>query len=136
MEYKKSYKGFVYWLLGYLLLCFGPILFLGEGMDGGLYTRYLMIVTALDMAVLAWIILKKEAVYWYNGVEFEEAAKAGSERRKAFAQKHFLLFSRFAAAYLVFSMLMMVLHVSFWVDFAVATVGLIAAAISTVRFKL
>ena len=136
MEYKKSYKGFVYWMLGYLALGFGPIPFLAETMDGGMYTRYLMNMTALDMALLAWIILKKEAVYWYNGVEFEEAVKAGSERRKDYAKKHFLVFSRFALGYLLFTLLMTVLHVSFWVDFAVGTIGLIAAAISTVRFKL
>lgn len=136
MEYKKSYKGFVYWMLGYLLLCFGPIPFLAEAMDGGMYTRYLMNMTALSMAVLAWIILKTEAVYWYNGVEFEEAVKAGSERRKNYAKKHVLVFSRFAGGYLIFSILMTVLHISFWVDFAVGCIGLIAAAISTVRFKL
>ena len=136
MELKKSYKGFVLWMLGYLLLCFGPIPFLPENVDGGLMTRYIMNITTLDMAALAWLILKKEAVYWYNGTEYEEAVKAGSERRKEFARKHFQVFFRFAVLYLLFTLLMMFLHAPFWIDMIVGTIGLIVAAISTNRFKL
>jgi len=136
MELKKSYKSLVLWMLGYLILCFGPIPFLPEEMDGGLVTRYFMNITTLDMALLAWIILKKEAVYWYNGTEFEEAVKAGSERRKEFARKHFRVFFRFALLYLVFTLLMVLLNAPFWIDIVVGTIGLIAAAVSTIRFKL
>ena len=136
MELKKSYKGLVLWMLGYLVLCFGPIPFLPDEMDVGLVTRYFMNITTLDMALLAWIILKKEAVYWYNGTEFEEAVKAGSERRKEFARKHFRVFFRFALLYLVFTLLMVLLNAPFWIDIVVGTIGLIAAAVSTIRFKL
>lgn len=136
MELKKSYKGLVLWMLGYLVLCFGPIPFLPEKVDGGLATRYFMNITTLGIAFLAWIILKLEAVYWYNGTEFEEAVKAGSERRKEFARKHFRVFFRFALFYLAFTLLMMLLNAPFWIDIVAGTMGMIAAAVSTIRFKL
>ena len=47
-----------------------------------------------------------------------------------------LVFGIFAVCGLLFSALMQLLHISEWVDFVVLTIGLIAAAISTIRFKL
>ena len=136
MELKKSYKGFIFWLLGYLLACFGPIPFLPEWAEESVMVRYIMNITNISMAVLCGIMWKTEAIYWMNGTTYEEAVKAGSERRKAFARKHFDVFFWFALLYLLFSVLMYLLHVSFWVDFVIGTVGLCAAAISTMRFKL
>ena len=53
--------------------------------------RISMNVCILDVALLAYIIYKTECVYWYNGTEFKEAVAAGSERRKEFAWKHFIV---------------------------------------------
>lgn len=136
MELKKSYKGLVLWLAGYLAVCFLPLCFVSETTTESFYMRYILNATAIAMAVLTGIILKTEAVYWYNGTDYESAVKAGSERRKEFARKHFDVFFWFAVLFLLLTVLTVVLKVSYWVDFAVGTVGICAAAISTVRFKL
>ena len=136
MELKKSYRGFIWCLLGYLALCFGPIPFLPEWAGERIMVRYIMNITNIFMAVLCGVMWKTEAIYWMNGTTYEEAVKAGSQRRKEFARKHFDLFFWFALLYLLFSVLMYLLHVSFWVDFTVGTVGICAVAISTVRIKL
>ncbi|MBE5786511.1 MAG: hypothetical protein E7324_03110 [Clostridiales bacterium] len=133
MELKKSYKGLVFWVLGYTTAIFCPLFFTH---DTALVIRLTMNITTAGMALLCGIILKTEAVYWFNGTEYEEAVKAGTERRKAFARKHFDVFFWFATLYFLFSVLMHLLQASFWIDFSVGCIGLIAAAISTIRFKL
>ncbi|MBQ2953864.1 MAG: hypothetical protein IJE07_09970 [Clostridia bacterium] len=134
MELKKNYRGFVWWLLGYLaglmLCCFLPV------EDGGLLMRVIFVFTAADMALLAFIVWKTEAVYWYNGTEYEDAVKAGSERRKAFAWRHFRVFGWYALAQIVFCCVMQLIGAAFWIDIIVFCVGLCAAAFSTMLFKL
>lgn len=133
MELKKSYKGLVLWMLGYLAALAIPFVVQS---DAALCMRLILHITSLGMALLCWIVLKTEAVYWYNGTTYEEAVQAGSQRRKAFARKHFDAFFRFALLFLLFSVGMALLNISFWADFAVGSIGLIAVAISTIRFKL
>lgn len=134
MEYKKSYKGLVLWLAGFcaalLLLMLLPI------RDEAIGTRLICNLMTLFLALLTWIIYKTEAVYWYNGTEFEAARDAGSERRKAFAWKHFELFGWSAVIYLVFSIIAQVFSLPFWLDLVFAFVLVIGTAFSTMPIKL
>ena len=135
MEYRKSYRGLVLWLVGYLALAFSPLL-LPKGTDAGLLLRLIQNLTSVGIAALMWIIWRTESVYWINGTSFEQARDAGSERRRAFAAAHLRVFARFAVGYALFSAVTQLMGVHFAVDIAVFTVGLIVAAVSTVRFKL
>ena len=135
MEYRKSYRGLVIWLVGYLALALAPLL-LPEGTDAGLVMRLVFNLTSAGFAALMWIIWRTESVYWINGTSFEQARDAGGERRRAFAAAHLRVFARFAAGYALFSAVTQLTGVHYAVDIAVFTVGLIAAAASTVRFKL
>ena len=135
MEYRKSYKGLVLWLAGYLAAVLLPML-LPEGTNAGLVMRLVFNLTSIGIAVLMWIIWRTESVYWINGTSFEQARDAGSERRRAFAAAHLKVFARFAVGYAVFSAIMQLIGVHLAVDIVVFTVGLIVAAFSTVKFKL
>ena len=134
MELKKSYKGFVWFMLIYVaamfLIAFLPL------EDEGLLIRLIMAETTLGVAVLAYIVYRTEHVYWYNGTESEEAVAAGSERRKAFAKKHLDRFAACAAACLLYSSAAQAMGWPFWIDIVLCCVALIAAAISTVKIKL
>lgn len=134
MELKKSYKGLVWWVIIFtavlFLFCFVRI------EDEGLITRLICAEMNCGVAGLAYMIYRNEAVYWYNGTEYEEAVAAGSERRKAFAKKHLDRFAVCAAATLLYSSAAQALGWPFWIDIVLATVALIAAAISTVKIKL
>lgn len=134
MELKKSYKGLVWWVIIFtavlFLFCFVRI------EDEGLITRLICAEMNCGVAALAYMIYRNEAVYWYNGTEYEEAVAAGSERRKAFAKKHLDRFAVCAAATLLYSSVAQALGWPFWIDIVLATVALIAAAISTVKIKL
>ena len=133
MEYKKSYRGFVLWLLGFTAAVFLPLLLRA---DAAVTLRLVLNLTSVGVAVLAWIIWRTESVYWINGTTFEQARDAGSERRRAFAAAHLRAFARFAAGYALFSAFMQLRHFSYTIDIIVFNVGLIATAVSTIRIKL
>ena len=134
MELKKSYMGFVLWLLGYTAAMLSLSFLSVE--DGWLAARLLCMLTVLAMAALMWIIYRTEYVYWFNGTEYEEAVAAGSVRRKAFARRHLMRFAAFAAAYLLLSLVLQLLGCPGWVDLIVVGLGLVAVAISTNQIKL
>ena len=67
---------------------------------------------------------------------FEEAEAAGSERRQAYAKAHRRVFAILAVIMLAVSAVTHVLHWSMWIDFTAATLGTIAAAVSTIRIRL
>ena len=73
MELKKSYKGFIVWMICFLVCCFGGA-FLGIE-DAALATRITMNVMTLSMAVLTYIIYRTGYIYWYTGITYEEAAR-------------------------------------------------------------
>lgn len=99
-------------------------------------TRLFLNVMAISILVLAYIIYKNEAVYWYSGVSFEEALKSDSERRKMYALSHVAVFAKFALAMLLFSVLMQLLDLSIMWDICFCTVGMIYSAVSTIKIKL
>lgn len=133
MELKKTYKGFILWMAGFVAASVG-IVFLP--VSSVMMTRMVGNCCSLGITLLAFIIYKTEYVYWYNGTSYEDAVKAGTDRRKAYAWKHFTCFGIFSLAFLLFSIIMHLLNMSFWIDFWVLLVGIVAVAISTIRYKL
>ena len=134
MTLKKSYKGFVLWMIGFLAAIFAVAFIPSE--DEMLPMRLIMLVMAWGMASMAWLIWKTEAVYWYNGITYEDAVAAGPERRKEFARRHLVIFWRFALLMTAASILMAMLGWSAWIDFAFGTLGLVVACICTTPIKL
>lgn len=131
MSEEKSYLGLILWMIVFLagtVLC----MFLPEKM----MLRGVMQLCSVGVAVLIYMIYVNEKIYWINGVTFEEALKATSEQRKAFAMRHLKLFGGFAGGFLLFSVVSYALSWSEWWDFGVGTVGLIAVAIASVPIKL
>lgn len=132
--YKKSYTGFVLWMIGFmaamLAICFIPV------EDEQVLMRLITLLMTWGVAGMAFLIWKTESVYWYNGTTFEEAEAAGSERRKAFAWKHLRVFGFLALLSTVLMALMYLLGLPAWIDFAVGAVGLVVTACSTIPIKL
>ena len=134
MALKKSYAGFVWWMLGYIAGLAAIILLLPA--DAALQIRGVFCFTAADTALLAWIIWRTESVYWYNGTEYEAAVEAGSERRRDFAWRHFRIFGWYALGQIAFCLVMHLLGLPWWIDIIVFCVGLCAAAFATMPIKL
>ena len=134
MELKKSYKGFVWWMIGFLAAIFAVAFIPAQ--DEMMPMRLIMLVMAWGVASMAFLIWKTESVYWYNGTSYEDAVAAGQERRKEFAWRHLVIFARFALMATAVSVATMLLGWSAWIDFAFATVGLCVAGFMTVPIKL
>ena len=132
--YRKTYAGFIVWLIGFVIamlsICFLPV------EDEAVLTRLLQNLCTLSIALLTWMIWRNERVYWYNGITFEEAEKAGSERRKEYAFRHFRLFGGYALVALAATMASHLACLPWWVDFTFICVGMIAAAFRTMKYKL
>lgn len=131
---KKSYKGFLWWMLEFIVTMFGCVCLPIE--NSAILTRIAMNLCVINIVLLSFIIYKTESVYWYNGTEFEQAVEAGSERRKVFAWKHLKRFGVCALLYLVYSILGQLFQIPCGVDCVVVTVVLVAAAISTIKIQL
>ena len=142
MELKKSYKGliimFVVLLAVVLVPCFLPY---SIDITAGDIIRSIDILGVLWITALTYVIYKTEYVYWYNGTSYEDAVKAGSERRKAFAYEHFRRFRNFAMFAVAFTVIMALLEYFtmkdlFWIDLIACWGGICVIAIGTVKIKL
>lgn len=135
-SYKKTYKGFIIWLIlycgGISLVGFLPF----KGMSADLMSRLIYCLTLIGIVILMYIIYKTEAVYWFTGITYEQAVSAGSQRRKIYALKHLKLFGIFTLVYLIFSFIMQLTGAPSLVDLIFFTVSLIAVCIRTMFYKL
>ena len=132
--YRKSYTGLVVSMcIFFALVMIIPFL---PGADVQVSMRLILLVTAWYMAALTLHVWRTEQVYWYNGISFEEAEAAGSERRKEFAWKHVKMFGMVALILTAVSCGTYLLGWSAWIDFFVGMAGIIVAACCTIPFKL
>ncbi|MGN0514899.1 MAG: hypothetical protein ACI4GD_11525 [Lachnospiraceae bacterium] len=134
MEYKKSYKGFVIWMVLFIICMFACAFVPTE--DGNLITLLIDNIMTIGMALLTWLIYKNEKIYWYTGLSYEDAKKAGSEQRKEYAMKHFKRFGIFAGIYLVYSIIALLFDIPIGVSITIVLIGLVGAALSTMNIKL
>ena len=132
--YQKSYTGFIIWLIVFVIvmlaICYLPV------NNEAVLIRLLLNLCTLGIAQLTWLIWRNERVYWYNGVSFEEAEQAGSERRKNYAFRHFRLFGTYALVSLAFTLGGFLAGWPWWLDMIIIPVELIAAAFRTMVYKL
>ena len=133
-EYKKSWTGLILWAVIFCLAMF-TLPFLPVE-DGTLLTRGTSLLTLWGIEALMVMMAVNERVYWCNGVSFEEAKAAGSERRKAYAMAHV---KRFGWAALIGTALTLLAHLQgwpVWIDLPVTFLAVIVAAFSTIGIKL
>lgn len=132
---KKSYRELILWMLGFTAVMTGAA-FLPTGEDVGLLVRVLDNLTMVGLVVLILVIWKTEKVFYFSGITFEEASEAGSDRRRAYAWKHVMLFGAAAAVYLLYSVIAQLLHLSWWIDIILILAGGLATGIYSSKYKL
>ena len=135
MEYKESYKGLVIFFIGFVLVLAG-MAYLSALFFYQHIVRVSISVVSIAMTLLSMIVCKTQNIYWYNGIEYEDAVEAGEKRRKSYARAHHRMFGMFTTMQLVFSLVMGICAITQWVDFAVSAVGLCMVAIGTLKIKL
>lgn len=131
---KKSYMGFVLWMIGFtaavMAVCLLPI------EDKELLVRIVNNLCTVGIEVLMILIYKTEKVFWINGISFEEAVAAGSDRRRAYARRYVKLFGIMTAASFLYSFIAQLLHLPWGIDVALIIVGLTVCAFGSMRFRL
>ena len=131
---KKSYLGFWIWTIVYtvsvMCMSYLPI------HNTDILIRIIFNYTNLAITVLTIIMFINEKIFWYNGISYEQAASAGSDRRKAYALKHVKVFGTATLIYFIISLIAGLLNMSFWADTLIYTLIIIIAAVSTMKFKL
>ena len=134
MEYKKSYKLLWFWFALFVgLMVLAALLPIDNTALAILVT---MNLCSGSVALLSFMIYKTQCIYWYNGIDFEEAKVAGEERRIAYGYAHWRLFGGFAALYFVYSLCAQIIPFGIALHILLGTVGMVAAAISTMKIKL
>lgn len=133
-EYKKSYKG----LIAFLMLHFGALICVGVL---SVYMDFLPLVLianiiTIGMTILMYIIYVTENIYWMNGIEYEQALLAGSERRKTFALKHLNRMGRGAIFGMIVTLAGILFNLSQFITFPIIFITFIIFCISTINIEL
>ena len=142
MQYKKTYAGFVIWLVIYLailmLLSIVPGLIFKDDIEAhmDLYIRIIDNAGLLLLLPLLYYIYRTGYIYLFSGMTYERACEAGIYRCKSYARRHLLLFGGFAIASLILSGMLQILHQPWWVDFSFFCIGLVAICVRAMFFKL
>lgn len=131
---KKSYTGFILWMLGFIAAVACVSLFPIE--DEALLVRIIGNLCTLGIEALMLLIYKTEKVFWINGISYEEAVKAGSGRRRGLALRYVKFFGIFAAGFLLYSVIAQLLHLPWGIDIGLLIAGMLAFALGTLRFRL
>lgn len=132
--YKKSYTGFVLWLIVFCVISVGACFL--PNLSTQLTLAIVDNACTIGIFILTFLIYQTGYVYWYNSTSYEDAKAAGSERRKAFALAHMKRFGSFALAFLVYSVASLMVGLPYGFDIAIACVGILAVALSTINLKL
>lgn len=133
-DYKKSYKG----LIIYLMAFFAVLIIVGILSVWKNFMPALIIVNTMTVGItgLMYVIYKTENVYWINGIDYEKALLASSERRKDFALRHLKRMGKAAIFGLVISGMSLIFEWNSWIVYVIVIITFIGSAISTMNFKL
>lgn len=134
MELKKSYKGFFIWIIVFFISMISIALLSIE--DISLMIKIIFNMISIEISILTYIIYKTEYIYWYSGLNYEDALNASSDRRKEYGYRHFKIFIRYTVIVFIYSIIAYYLVIPYWIDILIFVFGMIITAISTMGIKL
>lgn len=127
---KKTYKGFVL----ILLVMIGTMFLLGKLLTAAnfkdlLIAKVILISMLLYLDLIAFIIYKKERVYWITTYSYEDARKMEPRQRKKIGGKLLTVFSAVTAVFIVYSIIGYLLGTDILLDGAVFTILIVFACV-------
>ena len=123
----KNYKGVFIWTLCYLLLMV-LIIFLPID-NAAISTRLIFLMTNALIVILMYIIYRTGNIYWFTTFSYEDAQKYDEQTKKNYAKKVYILFLKYFVVYLLFTVLMQILSMPYWIDIVVFCISLTAVCI-------
>ena len=102
------------------------------------YTAKIIItlLVAIFSFLITLIIYIKNTIYWYSGLDYDEALKYTDQERKIYAKRIMYRFLIFAIIYIIYSIFALIFKFHWAVTVEVFVVGIIVTAISTAFVKL
>ena len=127
---KKTYKGFVL----ILLVMIGTMFLLGKLLTAAnfkdlLIAKVILISMLLYLDLIAFIIYKKERVYWITTYSYEDARKMEPRQRKKIGEKLLTVFSAVTAVFIVYSIIGYLLGADILLDGAVFAILIVIACV-------
>jgi small-conductance mechanosensitive channel len=127
---KKTYKGFVL----ILLVMIGTMFLLGKLLTAAnfkdlLIAKVILISMLLYLDLIAFIIYKKERVYWITTYSYEDARKMEPRQRKKIGEKLLTVFSAVTAVFIVYSIIGYLLGADILLDGAVFAILIVFACV-------
>ena len=132
---KKTYKPVIIWSVLFVIFSCLPA-FVLPGLGAVALTALSLNIVSLGMLLIMYYVYKKEYVYYFTGITYEEADKAGSYRRKRYRLCHLKLFAFSRVIILIFTVIFLAMDLSVWAHIAAFATVYICAAIWSVRYKL
>ena len=134
-EFKKTYKPFIAWLIGFPIFLILITKVLGD-LSIKISVLVTLILTVFSLYLLMLMIYRGEYVYWINGgPTFEEAKEAGSEKRKEYAKAHLDIFAKISLISLVYGGISLPLKFNMWLDIVVIIMMVVIATFSTITIE-
>lgn len=131
---KKSYKGLVVMFIIFIALLVGAFFLPIHNMN---YTTLIIQnIMICWIAALTVVIYFSGKIYWYTGISYEMACKAGMDECRKYAKKHMHRFGSVAIIYLIYSVFSVIFKFSTVTDLYISMLLVIIAALSTISVKL
>lgn len=127
---KKTYKAFILILIAMI----GTMLLLGKLLtrtSGDLIiSKVIFTFMLLYMDLIAFIIYKKERVYWITTYSYEDACKMEPQQRKKIGKGLLAVFSAITAVFIVYSIIGYFFGTDVLLDGAVFAILLVVACVA------
>jgi len=137
-EFTKTYKPFIGWLIGFLIISILIPIIMDNFFDvsAKVLTLITLFITVISLYLLMLLVYKGEYVYWINGgPDYEKAKAAGSKKRKKYAKAHFDLFTKMTVVCCGYGMVSILLNMSIWIDSIIITAIVVVTGFLTIPIK-
>lgn len=143
-SYHKTYKPLVLWMIVFLAastllpMAINQILqeLFQTTWGAGAEVRMILMFMVIALDGLLAMIYAGEYVYWINGgPSFEEAKAAGSEKRKAYAAAHLMVFLKMTLICVVYLGISTFFRLPMMIDVVVIASAVVVAAIKTMPIR-
>ena len=132
MKEKPTYKGFLLWLV-FFLVSFMPAIQLK---DRDLAGRLFFGIGLIDLIILMTMMYCTERIYWFSGISFEQARQAGSQQEKNYALRILKRFMYLLGIFLIYAFIGHIWHFHNLFDMVIIIFGMIITCFSIFKIQL
>ena len=137
-NYQKDFKPFLIWLIVFMIGMNGfPMLVkMFPTMTSMMHTKLSIFLLLIALLILYYIVYRGEYIYYLpGGPTFREAERAGSEKRKAYGKKCFMLMVRASVLIVLFMVISLFFSLAGLYDWIVAGACIVSVVVAGSKEK-